>query len=66
MKSYYELLKALDDIFLWTLNDTFVLGNVIIIVLVMFIVEGMYFLHSLCEYELTQIEINFKKKFCFH
>lgn len=51
MKSYYELLKALGDIFLWTMNDTFVLGNVIIIVLVMFIVEGMYFLHSLCEYE---------------
>lgn len=50
MKSYYELLKALDDIFLWTMNDTFVLGNVIIIVLVMFIVEGMYFLHSLCEW----------------
>lgn len=48
------------------MDDTFVLGNVIIIVLVMFIVKGMYFLHSLCEYELTQIEINFKKKFCFH
>lgn len=48
------------------MDDTFVLGNVIIIVLVMFIVEGMYFLHSLCEYELTQIKINFKKKFCFH